>query len=294
MLISYGRPAEIDWAIVGGTFVGDPDDLVNGQPASPCRIRWNGDSSGVLVITASFDATALRSAGFLSPRFSTEGLIPEGVKIEFSGKHSGGSVALGGNALNKRTVTHPNGATRRPAVFPSATVDQLILTIYDNKNGSPWVTHDSLYDLGEFWFGKGADFGIKQDLKIALQGGLLQRKSHQNQNWPWAVKAYQAPSFNITPMTEAEAIGPRSDQDDFQTVMYALAEDSTCVLIPSYIARNDLGHRHAPPTTIDATVISEQRLCRTFMIGNLDASIELDGDGNQYFVSPIAFGESPP
>lgn len=282
-------------AISGGTFVGDSADLFNGQPASACRIRWGGDSSGVLVITCTFDAAIdARCAAFLSPRDSTENVIPAGVKIDFSGKLASSPVALGGNALNKRTVLHPNGATRRPAVFPAVSIDTLIVTIHDDLNGSPWVTHDGLYDIGEIWVSKGADYGIKQDLKIALQGGQLQRKSHENQNSPWAVKAYQAPSLNITPMSETEAIGPRTDQDDFQTIMYALAQDSTCVLIPSYLARNNLGDRHAPPSTIDASTISEQRLCRTFMLGNLDAAIELDGDGNQYFTSPLIFGESPP
>jgi hypothetical protein len=283
------------WSISGGTFIGDPDDLINGQPASGCRIRWGGDSSGQLVVTASFTTPIdARSAAFLSPRLSTENLIPEGVKVEFAGKLASSPVVLGGNALGKRTVTHPNGATRRPAVFPAASIDELVLTIHDDKNGSPFAIHDGLYDLGELWWGAGSDWGVKQNLKIALQGGLLQRKSHENQNWPWAVKAYQAPSLNITPMTEEEAIGPRSDQDDFQKVMYPLAEDSTCVIIPTYLARNNATNRHAPPATIDASTISEQRLCRTFMIGNLDSAIELDGDDNEYFISPISFGESPP
>jgi hypothetical protein len=30
------------------------------------------------------------------------------------------------------------------------------------------------------------------------------------------------------------------------------------------------------------------------MIGNIDGDVELDGDNNEFFVSPIAFGESPP
>lgn len=230
----------------------------------------------------------------MSPRFSTENLIPEGVKIDFAGKFSTAPRALGGNALNKRTVTHPNGATRRPTVFSAVNIDTLIVTIHDDLNGSPFAIGDGLYDIGEIWFGKSADYGVKQNLKISLQGGLLQRKGHQNQNSPFAIKSYQAPSFNITPMTETDAIGPRTDQDDFQKLMYAFSEDSTVALIPSYLSRNNDGKRHAPPPTIDASTISEQRLCRTFMIGNLDAAIELDGDDNEYFVSPITFGESPP
>jgi len=300
MRIVYDQPfgSDVTWTIQGGEFIGDPDDLCNGNPASACRVKWHADSSGSpgsLVLTGSFTARAVGAAAFLSPRFSTENVIPEGVKIDVSGKLTSSPVALGGNALNMRTVTHPNGATRRPWVFPAHSIDQIIITIHNDKNGSPFATVDGLYDIGEIVFGKTADYGVKQNIKISLQGGLLQRKGHQNQNSPFAIKAYQAPAFNITPMTEVEAIGPRTDQADFQNLMYAFTEEDRVALIPTYLRRNnDSSTRHGPPATIDASTISEQRLCRTFMIGNLDAAIELDGDDNEYYVSPITFGESPP
>ena len=293
MLISYGRPTDVDWSITGGSFVGDPNDLINGQPASGCRIRSGGDSSGQIVITAAFDAIYARCAALLNPASSTESLIPADVLVEFAGKLSNIAVPLGGNALGKRTVLHPNHATRRPSVFSAVQIDTLQVIIHDDKNGSPWITHNGLYDLGEIWFGKGADYGVKQNIKVALEGGLLQRKSHENQNWPWATKAYRSLSLNVTPMSETEAIGPRTDQDDFETLMQAITED-TFVLVPSYLRRNSDGSRHAPPSVINSSTISEQRLGRTFTLGNLDSAIELDWDDNEYLVSPIVFGESPP
>jgi hypothetical protein len=302
MRISF-RPG-VTWSISGGNaaFVGDPADLSNGQPASACRISWRTDSAQIadtVVLTGDLDEPIDAGvAALLMPRFSTESVIPAGVKVTFSGAMvtSAGStpVALGGNSLTGRTVLHPNGATRRPCVFPAVSINQIIITIYNDKNGATWAAPGKYVDIGEAWVGDSSDWGVKQDLKIQLQGGLLQRKSHQNQNWPWAVKAYQAPSFNITPMNEAQALGPRTDQDDFQTVMHKMAQAQSIVLIPSYLSRNNNGNHHAPPAVISASAISEQRLCRTFMIGNLDGPIELDGDNNEFFVSPFTFGESPP
>lgn len=302
MRISF-RPG-VTWSISGGdaSFIGDSADLSNGQPASACRIKWRSDSAQItdtVVLTGDLDETIdAGCAALLMPAFSTESVIPAGVKVTFSGAivNTAGStpVALGGNSLTVRTVLHPNGATRRPCVFPAVAINQIIITIYNDKSGATWATPGQYVDLGEAWVGDSSDWGVKQDFKLQLQGGLLQRKSHQNQNWPWAVKAYQSPAFNITPMSETEALGPRSDQDDFQTVMHKIAQAQSVVLIPSYLSRNNAGDRHSPPATIDATTISEQRLCRTFMIGNIDAAIELDGDNNEFFVSPISFGESPP
>src|SRR6185369_4682367 len=132
MRIIYDQPfgSDVTWTIQGGEFIGDPDDLCNGNPASACRVKWHADSSGSpgsLVLIGSFTARAVGAAAFLSPRFSTENVIPEGVKIDVSGKLTGSPVALGGNALNMRTVTHPNGATRRPWVFPAHSIDQIII-----------------------------------------------------------------------------------------------------------------------------------------------------------------------
>lgn len=66
--------------------------------------------------------------------------LPAGVKVTIAGKLSGGNVVLGGNALTLRTYTLPNGANAAHWVFPAATIDTLILTIYNDKNGVTWAT----------------------------------------------------------------------------------------------------------------------------------------------------------
>src|SRR5690349_16556915 len=119
MRISF-RPG-VTWSISGGdaSFIGDPADLCNGQPASGCRIKWRTDSAQIadtVVLTGDLDETiSAGCAALLMPRFSTESVIPAGVKVTFSGANvsSAGStpVALGGNSLTGRTVLHPNGAT---------------------------------------------------------------------------------------------------------------------------------------------------------------------------------------
>lgn len=298
MLISTGRP-NITAAIsgTGAAFIGDPADLFNGQPASACRIQWLSVSPAItdfVTLTLTFDAPIpARCAALLMPQFTTASVVPAGVKVTFSGLLSASPVTLGGNSLTSRTVLHPNGGVRRPVVFPSAMIDTLIMKTYNDLNGSTWAIANQLVDYGEIWVGKGADFGIKEDARSPLMGGLLQRKSHNNQNWALAIQAYKQPTFNINPMTEVDAIGPKSTQDDFETVMYALMTGDTSVLIPTYLKAAGNQHNN-PPAVIDSTTISDQRLVRSFMIGNPDQPIELDAMGDSFFVSPIVFGESPP
>lgn len=303
MRISYGRPA-ITWAIAGtgAAFIGDPNDLCDGQPASACRVQWLSAGSPAttdfITLTGTL-ATPIKAgcAAILMPQFTTESVIPAGVKVTVAGKLSGSSVALGGNSTSARTVMHPNGGVRRPWVFPSVMIDQIVITIFNDNNSSgssaTWAVANQLFDIGEIWVGKCADFGIKEDARSPLMGGLLQRKSHSNQNWPLAVQAYKQPTYNINPMSEVDAIGPKSTQDDFETVMYALMTGSTSVLIPVYL--NAAGNQHNdPPATITTANINDQRLCRSFMIGNPDSPIEIDAMGDAFYVSPIVFGESPP
>lgn len=305
MLISTVPPGfSVSWAISGGdaAFVtpADANDLSNGQPASPVRIKWRSDqinttSSGTVVLTGTFSQPiSARLAALLEPEYSTAALIPAGVKIVASGKLSGTPVSLGGDSATVRTVLHPNNAVRRPWVFPAVTIDAIVVTIWNDKNGSTWATANELIDIGTVWVGEGADYALKEDFKGGVSGGTLQRKSHEDQNWPWAAKAGKSPDLNITPMSETEAIGPRTDQMDFDSLTYRMAKGNTIAIVMSYLSRpGNQGHK--PPAVIDPTTISEQRLVRTFMIGGLGPQgISLNGNGDQFYVAPFSFSESPP
>jgi len=193
-------------------------------------------------------------------------------------------------------VTLPNGATAIFAVFPKAHIDQLIITIYNDKNGSTWATSASTPDLGEVWVGEGADFDIADTPEIGVMGGLLQRQSHNNQAWPLMVQPWRSVPINVVPMTEAVAIGPNPAQDDFQTVAYNLSTQTTTVIILGYMIKGyDATANGQPPASITSATINEQRLARTFVLGSPDQPIKMTGvSGGAYFVSPITFGESPP
>ena len=298
MLISYSRPA-ITWAIAGtgASFVTSSSALTNGRPADTTRITWtsNVPSTGDTVTLTGTLANSIsaRLAGFLLPNISTA--VPDGVKITVSGKLSGGAVALNGNSTSIRTALLPNGAAAAWFAFPAATIDTIIVTIYNDRNGSTWATASQNVDLGEIWIGKGADFDIANDLQIDNQGGLLQRQSHNNQAWPLAVQPFRVATANLLPMTETVAIGPNSAQDDFQTVLNAISTAATAVIVPAYMNRGsgptDNG---TPPATITTATINQQRLTRTAILGVVDQPIKFQGNGDVYFTSPVVFGESPP
>lgn len=301
MRCSYNRPTNISWAITGtgSAFIGDPADLTNGQPASPCRIQWTSNSPTItdtVTLTGTLGTTLKCGlAGLLLPQTTTAATLPAGVKVTVSGKLSGSGVALGGNALTQRTVLLPNGATALWWVFPAVNIDTIIVTIYNDQNSATWATASELVDLGEIWCGAAADFAIKEDMEQDFDGGLLQRQSHNNQNWPLLIEGYRSLTINLVPMVEAVAIGPNSAQDDFQTVLTALSTQATTVLVPYYLYREGGTATGQPPAAINTTTISEQRLQRSAILGAPDQPIKLNGIGDDaFYISPIVFGESPP
>lgn len=289
MKISYGRPTGITWALSAtAAFITVPQTLTNGRPADVTRFTWitgAQTTASVTVLTGTLGVTLNAScAAFLLPNLATA--VPAGTKITISGTLSGGAVVLAGNALTLRTVTLPNGAKACWWVFPAASIDTIIITIYNDTNSSgssaTWAVASQAVDLGEIWIGKSADFDISSDAEDDLLGGLLQRKSHNNQAWPLAVQPYRSLNVNLAPMTEAIAIGPNPAQDDFQTVRAAITVANATVLIPSYTTRGKTGE------------ISQQRLTRTAVLGNPDSPTRVKASNDLFYTSPITFSESPP
>jgi len=310
MRLSYGRPA-MTFAIAGtGAAFTSPTDgssLINGRPADVQRIQWLSAASPAttdfVTITATF-GTRIKAGccALLMPNISTA--IPEGVKITFSGKLSGGAVVLGGNTLTTRTQTLPNGATAIWCVFPAVNIDTLIVKIYnevDDSSGT-WATASEYVDLGELWVGKVADFNVANDAKTEWKDTTLQRRSHNNQAWALQQQPFRQATVQLVPMAESVAIGPNSAQDDYETVAYEISTSTCCVMIGTYLSRGAVnggsGPNGAPPPVITSSTISIQRLHRTALLGVVGGdggqAIEMHRDGDKYFVSPIVFGESPP
>jgi hypothetical protein len=310
MRLSYARPALTN--VISGTgaaFISPTDGsaLVNGRPADVQRIRWMTASplppaiTDFVTITGTFGAaTKVGCCALLLPNLSTA--IPAGVKITFSGLLSATPVALGGNAITTRTQLLPNGATAIWCVFPAVTIDTLIVKIYNdtNSSGSPatWAIDSQFVDLGELWVGKTADFKVANDVKTEWRSGILQRRSHNNQAWALEQQAFRETVVQLVPMAESIAIGPNSAQDDYETVAYAISTSDCCVMIPSYLVRGVAVENGSPPSVINATTISVQRLHRTAMLGVVGGeggqAIDLHVNGDKYYVSPIVFGETPP
>lgn len=304
MLISYDRPPG-NWSVTGGSFASgfDGSALTNGRPADATRMVWPSGAqttSVTQVLTYTFTGGAIdaRCAGLIIPAASTTNLMPAGVKVTFAGKLSGGNVALNGNAITQRTVTLPNGSVVIWVVFPAVSIDTLVVTIYNDKNGSTWISASANHDLGEIWVGKGADFNVANDIVKELMGGLLQRRSHNNQAWALEVQPYWQLTANLVAMEEYIAIGPNSAQDDYETVLEAISTAEAAVLIPSYLSRGPVNGNSAtngaPPPVIDSTTISNQRLNRMAVLGIVEQPIRLTANGDRFYTSPIVFGESPP
>ena len=302
MLISYNRPS-IAWAIsgTGASFVTSSSALTNGRPADPTRITWLSNPSPAITDYVTLTGTltpslaAPRCAGFLLPNISTA--VPAGVKIVVTAKLSGGSVPLNGNSAIQRTQLLPNGAAASWFLFPFTTgaIDTIIFQIYNDLNGATWAAASQYVDLGELWIGDAAEFPLVQDAVVEVQGGLLQRQSHNNQAWPLMVQPFRMLTANLVPMTEAIAIGPwpygSPTADDFQTVCDAISTQLASVLIPLYVT---LGSITLNVPTINGSTIDVQRLHRSAQLGVINSPVKLQGNNNTYFTSPIVHGETPP
>lgn len=304
-LFSYGRPSNIAWSIAGtGAGIdGDPALLTNGRPADPCRLHWLSSGSPVIgddiVLTGDLGAEmSVRCAAVLFPQNSTATKLPAGTKIVLTGLLASSPVTIQGNAsaaVGLRTSLLPNGAVAIWFVFPAVTIDNLLVHIFNDKNGATWATASMPFDIGEIWVGNGADFNVKWDTEEQLEGGLLQRLSHNNQSWPLQTQPFKGYSINLVPMSEAIAIGPNAQQDDWETVYYAMSTASASVLIPRYMKRGSGPAANGqPPAVIDTSTIDAQRLVRSAKLGVLDANMKTVQTGDLYFTATAQFGETPP
>lgn len=300
MRISYGRPA-ITFTISGtGTaFITPASALTNGRPADATRLQMTSTVTPVITDTVTITGVLASPincgcCALLMPNIATA--IPSGVKIQFAGKLSGTNVVLGGNAITARTVTLANGSTAIMCVFPAVSIDTIVMTIFNDRNGGTFWTASALYDIGEVWAGKVADFYLANDFETEFDGGNLQRQSHNNQAWPLTQQPYRSVTLNLQPMPEFAAIGPNSAQDDFETIMNAISVQPTVVVIEAYQNPGSGPTQNGiPPAAITTSTISAQRLARTFVLGVADQTgkMKRQADGN-YWTSTIVIGETPP
>lgn len=298
MRVCYGQPATT-FAIAGtgAAFITDSSALSNGRPAHATRVRWISGAqttASVVVITATLAASVVAGAAcLLMPNISTA--LPAGVKVTVAGKALGVDVVLGGNALTARVVILANGATAIHWVFPAVTIDQLVITIYNDRAGMTWATASQLFDLGEVGCFNTADFDVALDASIELDGGVLQRQSHNNQAWPFLVQPFRVATLKVVPMSAAVAIGPAGLQSDFETVINCISTSPRCAIILRYMLPGyDPVSNGLPPATITSSQIDAQQLARTFIFGVVDAPPQMTYNGDKYIVAPMKFAESPP
>lgn len=187
------------------------------------------------------------------PNLSTA--LPAGVKVTISGKLSGSGVVLAGNATTLRTYTLPSGATAAHWVFPATTIDTLVITIYNDRNGATWAAASQYFLLGAIVAGKGADFAIANDLSTGYGGGLLQRQSHNNQAWALQTQPWRTFTPNFVPMDETHVLGPLTYQDDFETVAYSFNTSKASIIIPAYLnGGNSQSNVTSAPVVTTATI----------------------------------------
>lgn len=307
MLISYTRPA-IVWSIVNNNpthaIVTAPNGLAalsNGRPADPTLLLWT--QTGASAIGDSFSLVATLSTP-ITPRCAAmlmsniASAIPPGVKIVTTATLAAANVPLGGNSAIQRAQLLANGSAASWFAFPPGVgnVDTFVYTIFNDRNGATWLPSSAatLFTVGEGWVGKGSDFAIDLSADDELDGGLLQRASHNNQAWPLQVQPFRVLTVRLVPMQESAVIGPAAaNQDDFQTVRNAIATSPCCVLIPAYLKPGNLNALTGVPNVTSGT-ISVPRLHRSAQLGVIDAAIKISGNGETFFVAPITHGETPP
>jgi hypothetical protein len=296
MRFGINRPPNITWALsgsAGSAFVSPSSYLTNGRPAQACRLTAPtlATTAATLVLTGTLNQVL--SCGCICvifPMFSTATLVPANVAITASGKLTGGAVVLGGNALTTVTQTLANGAIAVWFVFPSVNIDTIIITIPNLKGAAAWWTANMPFDIGEIWCGQCADFQLALNPDDEMDGGLLQRQTHNNQAWPLLVEPARQLTYNLVPMNETAMIGPTT-QPDFEQVRYALSTQPCCVAIKYFL---NTGNAPNNVPKITSATINTQRLHRSALLGVLGAPIKISGSGDVFYVAPVQMVESPP
>lgn len=211
MLISYNRPADIAWSLVGtgAAFLSDDagSALTNGRPAAATRLQW---LSGAQTTASLLTVRGTWTAGVVPRVLALLGLtLPVGTLIKLAFRRSGdaGYTYLA-DVPQQRVAQLPDGS--RCAWFVlDAGLDAVIgveFRILNDVNGAASIVAGSAFDIGEAWVGPTFEVCAKRTMQDHLIDPTVKRRSYGSQTFQSQRLPYRSIQLEIVPQKDV-AIG---------------------------------------------------------------------------------------
>lgn len=160
MILSYTRPPQILWSLVGtgAEFLTDPVRLTNGRPNSSTRIQWlSGAQTTSSVLTLRCNVTAdeqsIRMAGLIGTT------LPVGTKVVCKRL-----LSLSWTGSQQQRVIERSDGVRvvwfyfDPLVYPYRGFE---FEIYNDVDGVASILADSTFEIGEAWGAQASEWNIR-------------------------------------------------------------------------------------------------------------------------------------
>lgn len=233
MLISYDRPADIDFLAVGATALTlDLTIMANGRANERARFRW---PAGAQTTSTSIRIYATWGAQLALGAVALIGCtLPAGTRVDvyYAAQSSPTEVLVASASLRAHPLGWRSMILDLENGLPGALdpTDMVIFEIYNDVAGVAAIAANTIFEIGEVWCGKGVEVPIKPALTIGYEDRSSVDVSIYSQ--PWLLPEVPRRRFTASPslMTEARAVGRTQD---LEQVHARLLSRQTCLVIPT-------------------------------------------------------------
>ncbi|MBN8922340.1 MAG: hypothetical protein BGP10_12460 [Rhodanobacter sp. 68-29] len=266
MLISYNRPPDIAWSLIGAGAAWLSDDagaaLINGRPAAASRLQWLSGAqttASVLTLRGSWGtAIAPRVVGLVGLTLPAGTLI----RLAFRRPADAGYTYLA-DVPQQRIVQLPDGSRCAWFVLDDG-LDPVIGVEYRIVNdvyGSASIAAGAVVDIGEAWVGPTVEIPHTSDWKDLDNDPSTTRRSKGSQPFTAEVRGYRTLQVPFA-LAKRDAVrgGGLANGADWQLVRAAIRAGNRLVAVPRFdtaaeiqrtavfgVARFDaIGHMQGP------------------------------------------------
>jgi len=234
MLISYERPAEITWSLLGtgAAFLTSNTRLTNGRPTSATRIQWlSGAQTTSSKLTLRGVSTGA-DAGINDTRmYGLIGLtLPVGTKVVCNRVFD-----ISYTDSQERYVIERADGVRVVWFYyppePDAPRYGFEFDIFNDVNGIAEIPADSTFEIGEVWAGISSEWCIRTTYQSDRNDFSKQKMSINGQPFPTRRRASSISNLEFTPVIYGSAFGSVGSPS-FKSIRAELLGYHPCVVVP--------------------------------------------------------------
>jgi len=240
MLISYNRPSDIAWSLIGAGSAWLSDDagdaLTNGRPAAASRLQW---LSGAQTTGSILTLRGTWGSAFAPRVVGLVGLtLPVGTLITLALRRpADDGYTYVADVPQQRVVQLPDGSRCVWFVLDDV-LDPVIGVEYriaNDVNGSASIAADVAIDIGEAWVGPTVEIPHDAGWSRGISDPSTLRRSKGSQLFATPQRSWRVLQLQFSPDGEADVRGDGlTGGTDWEQIEAALISGTPCVAIPRW------------------------------------------------------------